>query len=209
MNDHPTPTPKHSVHLIALTGAAGCGKDTAGQLLASIALASNLDATVTGFADPIRQMLAAIIPMEYMTDRALKEAPVPHIGYSYRALAQTLGTDYGRVLMPGLWVRLKEAQLYGAAAAQAPLTKPVVHIVTDVRFEDEAAWVRRHGGTLLRIHREAAVSVREHESEWAWPHLRADAEIDNNGTLLQLRERLALALVRTITKHNHPDRRAA
>lgn len=203
-------TTQPTTHLIALTGAAGCGKDTAGRMLGSLALASKLDATVTGFADPIRQMLAAIIPAEYMTDRTLKEAPAPHIGYSYRALAQTLGTDYGRVLMPGLWVRLKEAQLYGAATAQTPRNKPVIHIVTDVRFEDEAAWVRRHGGTLLRIHRAAAVSVREHESEWAWPHLRADAEIDNNGTLLELSERLALALQQALSRQAHqPERRVA
>lgn len=203
---HPT------THLIALTGGAGTGKDTAGRMLADLALANGFDCTCTGFADPIRQMLSAIIPAEYMTERDLKEAPVPTVGYSYRALAQTLGTDYGRVLMPGLWVRLKEAQLYGAAAAQGssrPLTKPLLHIVTDVRFEDEAAWVRRHGGTLLRIHRAAAVSVREHESEWAWPHLRADAEIDNNGTLAQLRDRLALALVSATARAGQPERRAA
>jgi hypothetical protein len=202
-------TSSPSTYLIALTGAAGTGKDTAGQILADLARRMGFDYTVTGFADPIRQMLAAIIPAEYMSERDLKEAPAPTIGYSYRALAQTLGTDYGRVLMPGLWVRLKEAQLYGAAAAQAPLTKPLVHIVTDVRFEDEAAWVRRHGGALLRIHREAAVSVRPHESEWAWPHLRVDAEIDNNGSLAQLRVRLGLALANIAARLGQPDRRAA
>jgi hypothetical protein len=193
-----------STHLIGLTGAAGTGKDTAGQLLADIALNSGLAATCSGFADPIRAMLGAIIPAEYMSERSLKEAPVPVIGYSYRELAQTLGTDYGRAQMPGLWVRLKERALFDAS--RAPMTKPVLHIVTDVRFEDEAAWVRRHGGHIICLHRAAAVSVREHESEWIWPHIRVDAEIHNNGTLAELRQQLALALVRVISQQ---DRRAA
>jgi len=196
----------HRTHLIGLTGAAGSGKDTAGQLLASIALNSNMDATCTGFADPIRAMPNAIIPRQYMTERELKEMPVPIIGKSYRELAQTLGTDFGRVQMPGLWVRIKERELYGEAANRAPLTKPLLHIITDVRFEDEAAWVRRHGGHIICLHRAAAVSVREHESEWIWPHIRVDAEIHNNGSIAQLRHELALAMVRCVTQQ---DRRAA
>lgn len=191
----------YRTHLIGLTGAAGAGKDTAGQLLAHIALKSGMDATCTGFADPIRAMLSAIIPGDYMTERALKEMPVPIIGKSYRELAQTLGTDFGRVQMPGLWVRIKERELYGDGT-RAALTKPVLHIVTDVRFEDEAAWIRRHGGHIICLHREAAVSVREHESEWIWPHIRHDAEIHNNGTLPQLRHELALAMVRCINQQN-------
>jgi hypothetical protein len=206
-------TPQPTRHVIGLTGAAGAGKDTAAALLCDIAAASGLDARVAAFADPIRAMLRPIVPAEYMQDRMLKEQPVPGLTQSYRELAQTLGTDWGRQQNPGLWVALAElayakqcAEREGWTASQRPL----LYILTDVRFENEAAWVRSHGGTIICIQRAArpqlAATTAGHVSEQGWTQLRADYTLTNDARIGDLRSDLVLKLCRIITRQ---DRRAA
>lgn len=173
-------------HLIALTGPAGCGKDTVAEIL----FREHGYTGVLSFADPIRAMLnalfvAADIDTEYMTNRTLKELPIPELmGISYRQLAQTLGTEWGRnTLDRRFWVvmlirRIKQLTAQGHTH----------FVITDLRFNDvEATFVRDNGGEIWRVVREVP-SVRFHVSELDTHAIHANRKVMNTGTLEDLRQ---------------------
>ena len=178
-------------HLIGLTGHAGTGKDTVRAMLEQRGFVG------LAFADPIRQMIRDLfssngISESYMDERALKEQPIPQLGLSYRHLAQTLGTEWGRrCLGEGFWLNI-------AAAYMADITTqtfgPLSFVISDVRFPNEAAWVKQRGGQLWRIVRHDAPPVRDHDSERLIDSLPYDQRIVNDWTLDDLEEAVCAAL---------------
>lgn len=184
-------TSKNKIKLIGLTGYAGTGKDTVRKILEEhgfIGLA---------FADPIREMLRTLmqgagICSGYMDDRALKEEIIPHLGVSYRHMAQTLGTEWGRSLQPDLWLRLAGRNMDSYIGAGELLSDiPVRFVVSDVRFEDEADWIRERGGVIWQINRPGATPVRAHASEEGIAQIKPDMVINNTGNMFHLRMAVA------------------
>ena len=178
--------------LIGLTGLAGSGKDTVRGILE--------DTGFTGFAfaDPIRQMLRELltsngIDSAYMDDRALKEAEIPALGVSYRHMAQTLGTEWGRrCLGNDFWLRIAGA--YMADISATADADPVPFVISDVRFNNEATWIRKRGGVIWRIDRPGTAPVRAHASETQMAFIDVDATISNSGSLHALRYEVCMAL---------------
>lgn len=172
--------------IIAFAGLAGTGKDTA-----AAHLVQRYGFVQAAFADPIRSM--ALILMEeagiddaWLTERALKESPMPGLGVSARALLQTLGTEVGRHLSPDLWTRHMGLRLgLEACSYEVELwPRQPVHdriVISDCRFENEAQWVKRYGGHIIRLHRHQAGEVRNHASEAQVLSLPADVDIHNHG----------------------------
>lgn len=174
--------------LIGLTGLAGTGKDTVRTMLE--------DAGYTGFAfaDPLRAMLRELltgsnIDDKYMDSREFKEAIIPELGVSYRQLAQTLGTEWGRALQPDFWLRLATSYLHGQMDAGGRQ-----FCISDVRFENEAQWVRNHDGVVWRIERPGTEPVRSHASEQGVDAIKADVVIFNVGTVGELYNQVMAAL---------------
>ena len=174
-----------SPFLLGLTGPAGAGKSVAASYLeerwAFVALA---------FADPLRDMIGTLLSHvdvdgAWMVERSLKELPVNVIGASYRTLAQTLGTEWGRrCVHEDLWLRIAEYRVNQALHHGDHV------VLTDVRFPNEAAWLRAAGGTLVRIEREGIEPVRAHESEQHHATLQADHVLPNHSSLAALEHRL-------------------
>lgn len=170
--------------LIALTGPAGCGKDTVRRLLEQIYGYQGI-----AFADPMRDMLAALLrhigtSTAWMTDRDLKEKPIPGLaGISYRRMAQTLGTEWAQqCLARDFWVRIAEQRHHQLRQAGAQ------HIViSDLRFHHEAAWVKNQGGEIWRVVRDA-IPVRLHESEMQLHAIAHDRVVLNTSSLPELAE---------------------
>jgi hypothetical protein len=188
--------PRADLVLIGLTGPAGCGKDTVARYLSQ----PHMGFEPYAFADPLRDMLMALlspacIAPQYMTDRALKEQPIPGIGCSARRLMQTLGTEWGRNLVsPDLWVNLAGLTL---GISDDPSMLPVADriVISDVRFPNEAAWIRKHGGVVLRVMRDSQ-PVAAHESEQHFAAFSTADVIDNSGPLIELHERVDEVLER-------------
>jgi hypothetical protein len=161
--------------LIGIAGKARAGKNT---------LADFLQAQYGGyqysFANPIRAMLKAGFGVDLDTDywNAKKEEVIPAIGRSPRELMQTLGTQWGRrTVHPELWLILAT----GVLNARGPGM-----IVSDIRFENEAAWVRKLGGTVIHLYRDKAPQVAEHESENGVIVQPQDMQVYNNAGLEDL-----------------------
>lgn len=167
--------------VVALTGVAGSGKDTAAAHLQ----AEHGFATLA-FADPINDMLAVLLEafgVDYavLHERHLKEQPIPQIpGHpSARHLKQALG-DCLRAIHPDIWVLALACR---AGVQDLPRSAPVHHrlCITDVRYPNEAALVAALGGTVIRLQREQAAPVRAHSSEEQAAHIEPAITIQNNG----------------------------
>lgn len=125
---------KNPIAIIAFTGPAGSGKDTAGRYLID-----NYGFKKLSFAKGLKDMLA-VLGYPDPASAADKEAIIPELGVSWRHLAQTLGTEWGRQQVhPDLWVIIAEQVIRKEAGA---------FVITDLRFENEAAMVRRLGGVI-------------------------------------------------------------
>lgn len=157
-------SPVSDFKLIGLTGPAGCGKDTV-----AFHLCDAHDFARYALAGPIKDMLRAIgVDAE---TRETKELPHPVFGVSPRRMAQTLGTEWmrDRVCEDG-WLRLAarrvvEARASGCFRRRGELRRCRGLVITDVRFENEAAWVRSQGGSIWHISRSAVAPVEAHSSE--------------------------------------------
>jgi hypothetical protein len=194
MPTHDTPpafdTPQPRL-LIGLTGRAGAGKSTVAAMLADQYACHQL-----ALADPILEMVHVLFALTgvdgaWAIERALTEQPTM-LGYSYRHLAQTLGTEWGRGLHPDFWVRVLDLRL-----AMPELQQENV-VISDVRFPNEADYIRRCGGVLVRVLRDAtaapgagmAPATAAHASEQHSATLPVTHELINNGSLATLEDQV-------------------
>jgi hypothetical protein len=118
------------------------------------------------------------------------------IGQSPRHLAQTLGTEWGRATVrEDIWVRATE-QLLESQGLEANR----IVVIPDVRFENEAAFVRKHG-LLIHLYRDGAdgqVGIQGHASESGVIPQTTDLAITNNGSLDDLYGKLGAIFPRPV-----------
>ena len=176
--------------LIGLVGRAGVGKDTAAEHLVQ-----QFGFHRWAFAEPLRTMLEALLvecdlDHAYLFEPQLKEQPIPGLGFSYRQLAQTLGTEWGRALASDFWLRCADRclGLHDDPAQSHPVHDRIVF--SDVRFPNEAEWIRRRGGFLVRVQRPGTAAVRAHCSEDLADSISAEHEVWNTGGLDHLQQQL-------------------
>lgn len=138
--------------LIALTGPAGSGKST---VSAHLMLAH--DFTRMSFAAPLYRMVAALEGMPVSFVQRNKAESYEPADRTRRFILQTLGTEWGRRMVhQDLWVRILHA------TRQARTSRPVV--IDDLRFENEASYVRGQGGLLIHLKRSGLEGL-DHKSE--------------------------------------------
>ena len=95
---------------------------------------------------------------------------------SPREAYQFFGTEVGRATRETLW--LDEAQRVVDACDTL--------IITDVRFDNEAEWVKAQGGTVVKIIRDDAGDVNTHSSEAGVSPYYYSTILVNDGTQAQL-----------------------
>jgi hypothetical protein len=162
--------------IIGLSGYAQSGKDTVADILTA-----KYGYKRVAFADPIRKLLYELNPHlskhhslqefvdEYGWDIAKKTSEV-------RSLLQNLGVAARKVINEDVWVK----------AALQEVTVDGNYVVTDVRFENEAAMIKLMGGEVWRVKRPGVEAVNDHISEHALDGYKADRILSNGGTLEEL-----------------------
>lgn len=143
----------NNVRHIGLAGRAGSGKSTLAAALVRKGY------TEYALAGPLKAGLKATFALmdEHFNDRDLKEKEVPWIGLSPRRLAQLYGTEFGRSLVADdIWLRCADQFIKGNGGAV---------VISDIRFENEAEWLRKKGGVLVHITRPGIQAVEGHASE--------------------------------------------
>jgi hypothetical protein len=145
---------------IGLIGLAGSGKDTAAKALIKLGYYR------MAFADELKQLA-----FEFGWNGEKDE--------DGRRLLQELGM-IGRRYSPNIWIK-------HVAYRIAPKGPPIVF--TDVRFQNEADFVRSKGGIIVRIVRPGIISGN-HESELKQSEVAADIEIVNDGSIEDLHNKI-------------------
>ncbi len=163
--------------LIGIAGRARSGKDTAAQHLVN-----HHGFQSYAFADPLRDGLMHILnlsPCDFEGDQ--KEQPLPWLGRSPRELMQSLGTEWGRnAVHPELWLLLAEQNL-DLLTRTHDTAQGIV--VSDIRFENEADFIRKRGGLVVHISRGNAPLVNSHVSEAGVQLHDLDVQIFNDDTV--------------------------
>lgn len=132
--------------LIGLTGPMGCGKDTVADFLIK-----DFGFKKHSFALPLKQAAAAAlgVGIEFFQSQEMKKQIIPHWDFTPREFLQRLGTDLIRNnIRQDFWIHRIKFELQNANGEFIPGR----HVITDCRFEDEAAFIRS-GGVLIHIHR--------------------------------------------------------
>lgn len=174
--------------LIGLHGGANAGKDTVADWLCARHAYSRL-----ALAGPIKDGLISMLGLSRfdLEDPIAKDAILTRYGKSPRQLMQTLGTEWGRDLVhEDIWILRAEERLRQYRKFASSI------VVTDIRRENEAQWVRRQGGAIWHILRPLPRNVTGlHPTEAGIAIvLGLDSVIQNVDGLEQLRAEIAHAL---------------
>lgn len=157
--------------IVAFTGRAGSGKDTAANYLVS-----QFGFVKISFADPLRQVGKIVFGLTdaEMTDRVLKEQPLDRYPcLTPRVILQRIGTEAFRNNFPGVWVEAfkREAARYDRV------------VVADCRFEDEEQAVHELGGSVYRVkgvNSPFQTVSSGHASEQFIDTMNVDADVTND-----------------------------
>lgn len=159
--------------LIGIAGPAQSGKSTmAGEFRRLVEFRGQKYAEQP-FAGPLKRMLASIgVDVSDLS----KNAPVAFLGgrITPRVMMQTLGTEWGRSLLPDMWLRVWEHELDDSAHTVC---------VPDVRFDNEAELIRSLGGTIVHIVRKPTadmLAVPAHASEAGITRVKGDIIFRND-----------------------------
>ena len=142
--------------LVGLSGVIGSGKDTFFQFLHEYATSKTKRLpTRYAFADNLKEACLSIFGGSrdnYFGTQAqkLEEAsywkPILGEAYSsYRKIAQTFGTEVCRNnVHPHIWALSLMARI------ESKINTDLI-VITDVRFDNEAEIIKKHGGIILEI----------------------------------------------------------
>lgn len=171
-----------AMKIIGLTGKAGSGKDSVGEVLEGLdylrcSLAAELKQAVVDLdpyvkLDGTRMVRLSEIVGAYGMDDAKRRFP------EVRRLLQVFGTEVIRSRNEDFWIDTLDSILDDAA--------PEKVVVTDVRFDNEAAWIHSLGGKVIEVIRpthEDTGAANGHASESGVSANLVDDQILNDGTL--------------------------
>lgn len=167
---------------VGICGAIESGKDTVAGMLCAL---NPFIFQRYALADPIRRIAREFgFTDEQLTDHGLKGTVDPYWGITPRKFLQLVGTEMFRDhLDQRVWIRLAERELHSYGPGQTL-------VISDIRFPDEARWIRSCGGLVVRVLRQGQeplpTEVTEHASERGIPDDLVDIELMNNGGLEDL-----------------------
>ncbi len=173
--------------IIGLSSKIGAGKDTVAHLIGN--------GEVRKFADNIKKICAIIsgLPLGDMYTQDGKNIYIEQFDMTVGTMQQKIGTEVFRNSFDqNVWVK----------SLFSKYTPDQLWIITDVRFPNEADYIKSLDGILIRIEGDPAGiranSTRDlnHPSETSLDDYKFDHVIYNDGTLEELKAKVdALKLV--------------
>lgn len=137
--------------LIGISGKKHVGKDTFTRMVCDILRRASMAVYTAAFADPLKRVASNIsgIPLNWFHDEYLKEQVHPCCGKSPRKIMEEANSVFKECCGDDVFVRTVDR--FWASVSPGSL------VVSDVRFEVEADWVRIHGGHVVHITRDTGL----------------------------------------------------
>ena len=146
---------KHS--LVGFAGKAGVGKTTTAEWFVK-----GHNFVRLSFAQPLKSCLVALtgLSMNHFTDIELKEKEIPGLGVSPRVMMQLGGTEFVRNMIYHDFFLWRMGHLISENSHRDI-------VIDDVRFENEAEFIRSNGGKIVHLTREfeSPTTKTSHKSE--------------------------------------------
>lgn len=174
--------------LIGLIGYKHSGKDTMADYLVQ-----KYGFKKHAFADPVKQACRIMFQLEkeQLDDPQLKEVLDERWGMTPRQMMQKFGTDMVRCMLgDDFWVKNMDMKI------QKETNNNIV--ISDVRFRNEAEWVRQNNGVLIRIVDGKTQHTDTHPSETEQLSIQEDIHIINEKKGIPLFHQEADTLLQTM-----------
>ena len=165
--------------IIGLSGYAQSGKDTVANILVS-----KYEFERVAFADAIRSILWEMNPI------------VKDSGFTLQGVINAYGWDKAKVMFPEIRRLLQELgvssrntlgeDVWVIAVLRKASDKNKNYVISDVRFENEAAIIKQMNGYLWRVKRPNVEAVNNHISESELDGYKVDQILNNGGTIEEL-----------------------
>jgi len=161
--------------LIGISGKKRTGKDTVGAMVVEWLNEHGFDAAQVAFADQLKDEVAEATGVNRRMQEMDKER--------WRPILQWWGVEFRRHYFgQDYWVSKMTQKLLAMDEDLA--------VVTDVRFRDEADFIRASGGFVVRVERETGLQD-SHSSETDLDgYSEFQATLSNDGTLDDLEEKV-------------------
>lgn len=160
------------MYYIGISGEQGSGKDTVASM---IQLQYPRRTEILSFSKPIKDIMRDIFKVNPETSKntscmstlargefLLKRTLMQKIGSGFRSIYKDIFIDL-------LMLNLKESD------------KEII-VIPDIRYINEATFVKANGGMLIKIDSNATSVNTEHESEKEWHQLKFDIVMSNRGS---------------------------
>lgn len=183
--------------IIAIAGKAGSGKDTIADYITS----KYLNCWTESFASPLKRACAEAfgIPLANFNDSSIKEIEDLPWNTSPRKIAQFVGTEMFRDMIPKLlpeigndfWVQRMAYLLAGDIQTEggANYDENDTIVIPDLRFQNEYDWLVSQNAVIIHLTRPNAsdtVGIPGHSSELGFTF---SSEYDNNWMLINDKSR--------------------
>jgi hypothetical protein len=182
--------------VVGLVGRKRSGKDTVALFARDLLPGVN----VLSFADPLKKACKHAYCLSDEQLEATKDVVDPRWGMTPRDMMKDLGCKYFRHADPEHWTKNMGVRMQGVDNV----------IITDVRFQNEASFVKKNGGILVHVTRDLESNADDHVSEKTTDDIVCEYSIRNDGTLMELREKfvgvLQELLLDVLTKKPAPTK---
>lgn len=166
--------------LIGIHGRKRSGKDTTARFIREVMPELQLIA----FADRLKEVCSVYfgVPLHYFYDERMKDHFYPEFQLTVREMMTSMSDHLKRGYGLYIWLR-PVRQRYEELKADGAYGL----VVTDVRYEYEAEWIRSEGGAMCHVSNSRTDSgAGEHSSEQGIQFLSGDASFLNEGSMAYL-----------------------
>jgi hypothetical protein len=166
--------------IIGITGKAQAGKSTVAGILER-----EFGFKEMAFADRLKSLSSTLLPNSFCTNHLVKmhgsnddkNTTIKGVGVTYRQFLQKVGVAM-RDIYPDVWVNLLEEDLEN-------IYPEYDVVIADVRFDNEAAWIKKRKGKIILVERENSTGyVPNHVSEQGISNKYIDVAVKNKGNNL-------------------------